>query len=118
MASTPPPPAADAKGPPPILSGPELYDMLMAPIEPELVSAAIPGLTERYAGESPDRAKERKERYRRAFEEYARRFAAYMERWDAQLHAFKRAVSASLEDTAREGDEAGMRALDSAIYSA
>lgn len=44
-----------------------LYDMLMAEIEPELCSAELPALEERYAGETPEEHDERMNRYELAY---------------------------------------------------
>ncbi len=51
----------------------ELYDHLMAEIEPELMSFSIPCLADYYKDETPEEKSEREERYARAFDELIRR---------------------------------------------
>ena len=48
----------------------EVYDVLMAQIEPDLVESMIPTLVEKYKGESSAEKKVRAERYEKAFVEF------------------------------------------------
>lgn len=92
---------------PPLLSGDELYDMLMGSIEPELTTAAIEKLPAQYANETPANRKERADRYARAFAEYDRRYSEYQSRWSIQYADYKRQALASLENDER-ADEASV----------
>ncbi|PIR53301.1 hypothetical protein COU76_01895 [Candidatus Peregrinibacteria bacterium CG10_big_fil_rev_8_21_14_0_10_49_10] len=68
-----------------IPSGTEIYDFLMAPIEPELLSSSIPTLREKYAGESEEEKQKRLDRYNTAF-------AAYDKAYDEWISGLKVAV--------------------------
>ena len=70
--------------PPPVIpSGEEMYDQIMSQIEPDLVTAQLPLLKEKYKDETPEQAKARADRYNRAFAEYEKQFAAYGSEWEA-----------------------------------
>jgi hypothetical protein len=81
------------------------YDDVMAEIEPDLVSANIPGLQDKYQGETPQQAQERAERYERAFQAYDRRLDAYEQATVADARAYARDVRASVESDDRQADE-------------
>lgn len=51
-------------------SGKELYDSIMSKIEPELVSAELPLLEQKFGNEPDDLKKERLARYAAAFKKY------------------------------------------------
>jgi hypothetical protein len=78
-------------------TGQEVYDALMAQIEPELVSANVAHLDEKYANESEADRKVRYERYTQAFMKYDE---AYRE-WESALHA---AVSTYRRDAFRSAE--------------
>ena len=112
------PPGGSAPGGaqlPTVLGGEELYDLLMAKIEPDLVSTALPTLDEKYKNETPAEAEARKKRYEAAFAEYEKQFKQYVQDWDVQMHAFKHAVVSSLEQASRDDENTAMGDLESAI---
>jgi hypothetical protein len=91
--------------PPPVIGGDELYDRIMAPIDPELVTASLPTLAATYAAETPEQAAARAERYRVAFEEYERQFKAYGAEWMSQFTQYQHQALASLEHADRTKEE-------------
>lgn len=58
-------------------TGKQVYDALMAKIEPELLADAIPALEEKYKDEAKEARAARYKRYREAFVQYDRTFAAF-----------------------------------------
>lgn len=69
------------------LSPQQFYDLIMAEIEPELVSTQVPLLDEKYKDETPQQAAERTERYNRAFEKFQQVASQVMSTMDAQTDA-------------------------------
>lgn len=81
-----------------IPSGSEIYDSLMEPIEPELLSNNLPVLAEKYKDESePDRVK-RMEKYSMAFAEYDKAY----EKWIKDLRG---AVKLKRSEACRVAEE-------------
>lgn len=80
-----------------ILTGQELYDQIMAGIEPELVSTAIPALKEKYKDETPEQTKARAERYEQAYDRFDEAFDAYLATLDRDLHEYRRQAISSAE---------------------
>ncbi len=62
-----------------------IYDLLMADIEPELVTANMPYLDTAYEGETEDQKEIRLERYRMAFEVFTERYEQLMDIWHKEL---------------------------------
>lgn len=79
----------------------QLYDTLMAAIEPDLVRATIPTLAATYAGESPEQTKARMKHYRKAFQTYKKRMLTFI---DSIAASDRRLINAY-----RRTDEAGDR---------
>ncbi len=103
---------------PVIPSGEEVYNMLMAGIEPELLTSALPGLTAKYANETPAEKEQRDARYKRAFELYEKAFVAYLTDIQTQAHAFHREANVSLEQNSRTEETSFMSSIQSAISQA
>lgn len=74
------------------LSLEDVYNLLMAEIEPDLTTMMIPYLDEVYEGETEKEHKERGGRYARAFEEFSKRFEKAMGIWKAQFLKLKEAA--------------------------
>lgn len=53
-----------------IPNGNEIYDAIMGSIEPELLSANLPLLSQKYGNESVDLRQSRMQRYKEAFQRY------------------------------------------------
>ncbi len=110
-------PSIDPPTPPAVLGGAELYDTIMAQIEPELLSDKLP--ISRAALESDDAAERaaRAARYQAAFEEYDRRFAQYCDKWNEELHSYKRQAVAYIEAAAQATDDAELSSIESSLAS-
>ena len=98
-----------------ILEGQELYDQIMGQIEPELTSASIPLLEEKYRDETSEEAELRRQRYNKAYEEYDRQYAGFLSQKEVEFQAHKRQAIASIEKEDRKEEEAQLGDLESAI---
>lgn len=101
--------------PPTILTGPELYDHIMGPIEPELLSANLPQLKQMYAAQTPEERTVFSQKYKKAFVEYERRLAVYQQQWNQQLSAYKRHAIAYIEHQSAENETSQLQTLESSI---
>ena len=88
--------AAQGMSAPPVIAPDELYDRIMGSIDPELTTAGLAGLREKYANETPQEKAARAERYTRAFEEYQKRLADHGIAWSTQFAIYQREALASL----------------------
>jgi hypothetical protein len=95
--------------------GSELYDEIMAAIDPELVSANIPLLKEKYADETPEQSDARAARYDWAYEEFDRRLADREMGWADEMRRMKREAIASTEREDRIMEKPDIDALDQKI---
>ncbi len=95
--------------------GHDLYDFIMATIEPDLVTAQIPALPEKYKDETPEQRKQRAARYEAAFALYKQRLEEYTAYWHRQFNGHKHEVIASLEADHRATDARALDALDLSI---
>ncbi len=98
-------------------SGEQIYDMLMAKIDPELLSASLPTLEEKYKNETPEQKKARGERYKLAFEQYDAAYQEYMRGIAQGVHSFQHSAMASVESDDKAREQADLQSLDSAISS-
>src|SRR3989344_1364855 len=93
-------------------NGTEVYDGLMANIEPELLSANIPHIDDAYVNESEQDRKVRYERYTAAFAKYDEAYAL----WEAQLNeavtTYRRDALKSAEQESRSEDGNALAALE------
>lgn len=107
-------PIADlaALGPP---AGDALYDRIMGGIEPELTAARLPGLAERYKGETPAARRARTGRYARAAAECERQLDTYIEGLLRMAHAQGRAAAGSQEESGCRDDASVLRSLEADI---
>lgn len=98
--------------------GEQFYDNLMSQIEPELVSAQLPLLDARYAGESEEAKAIRQARYDRAFEEFDRRAAEEMAGLEHEVHSYKVTTMREAEAASRQEEAVSMSILESSILAA
>ena len=96
-----------------MMTGTEIYDLLMQDIEPELTSSRVHGLKEKYANETPEEHAERMARYDRAFGEYERT----KERYLSALHHNRQHDRQALEESDRQREQAQLIALESSFTS-
>jgi hypothetical protein len=94
------PPADDG-----LLTGEQIYDQIMAEIEPDLTSAIYPTLAEKYAKETEELRQERMSRYERAFAEYDKRYETFLTTVNAETHAVKKEARDAAESKNRAEDE-------------
>lgn len=86
-------------------NGQELYDAIMSGIEPELTTAGLETLEEKYVNETEEEKAVRSAKYDAAFLEYDKRFQEYNDEWVARLRTYKRTAIASLEQESRETED-------------
>ena len=98
-----------------IPSGDELYNQLMAGIEPELTTDQLPLLSERYKGETTDESKTRARRYEKAFKEYDKQLKQYLDDLGRKLQAHQRIAMSSAELGARAEEEDALSAIEASI---
>lgn len=84
-----------------IPTGQELYDQIMAGIEPELVSTVIPTLKEKYKDEAPEQTTARAERYEKAYDRFDAAFDEYLAAMDRDLHTYRRQAISTAEEKAK-----------------
>lgn len=92
--------------PPPVIpDGDALYDQLMGPIEPELLTANLPRLKALYAADGTDaKRKIRGERYKKAFQAYRVALAEFDRMMQEKLNRYYAEALRTLEayDRAKE----------------
>lgn len=93
-------------------TGAEIYDGLMADIEPDLVSAAIPLIDAKYAGETPEQTAERLARYKAAYEEYERRFNEWADEMEVLVNAYRKDALKLEEQDSKEQESAELGNLE------
>lgn len=101
-----------------IPTGQELYDLLMAKIEPDLVTDQLPLLDAKYAKETPAQIKARAERYEKAFAEYDRQLAEYLGKLKEKVHEFQTTARQSIEHEVKEKEEKKLTSLEDEIQQA
>lgn len=99
-------------------SGPELYDRIMAGIEPELMSGSVGGLRAKYADETPEEKEARGKRYAKAYAEYDTQYAQYQLKRDSSMLRYKSQALQSLEASSKQVEESEMSDLEAQIHSA
>ena len=90
--------------PPALPTGQQLYDAIMAHIEPELTTEGVKLLDAKYKDESPAQLAERKKRYALAFELYEQHYAGYIQALQGQVSRYRKAtfIEVEIEDRAVE----------------
>jgi hypothetical protein len=98
-------------------SGQDVYDALMAPIEPELTTSQIPLLDRKYAGESASGRAARLARYDAAYAAYAAAFKAWSEELNRLVVRMKREAMASAEADDRSREAGDLSRLETSFAS-
>lgn len=93
-------------------SGRQVYDALMAGIEPELVSANLPLLTEQYQSETPEANAARMERYKQAFAKYDQVYAKWLSGVQAAVLAKRADAFQKAEIKSEEADKQFLEELE------
>lgn len=100
---------------PSIPTAEELYDTLMRGIEPDLMSAQIPGLKAKYANETPEMQEARMARYTKAYAAYDKALAAYLKELDKQVNAYRKEAFKSGEAKSKVQEAEQLNALEAAF---
>ncbi len=98
-----------------IPSGKEMYDLLMARIEPELLSENIPLLAQRYAKETPQQHEERMARYSQAYAKYDAAYAQWLTLLNAAVYECKHEAFSVAERKNRVVEEKEVSRLESLL---
>lgn len=93
----------------------QLYDVLMAEIEPDLMLESIPTLDAKYAGETPQAKAARMKRYEAAYKKFDAEFNAFMAEVNAEVRTSKRETLAAKEQEAQQSDNQALQSLESAF---
>ncbi len=101
--------------PPQILSGQEVFDLLMQGIEPELTSEGKKNLAQKYAGETSAQKAERKARYQKAFEGYDKAYENYMQKQRDAASQYRRTSFAAIEQDSKTKEDATLVTLSASF---
>ena len=96
----------------PLVSGSDLYDVIMADIEPDLVSVNLEGTKQRVLDASLDERKEMAERYSDAFIAYDKRIAEYEKEWAQNFRTYKHRSRLSSEAFLGEKEKEALTSLE------
>jgi hypothetical protein len=89
-----------------------LYDLLMAEVEPDLVSDRIPVLGFIYAGESEEQWKTRAQRYEKAFALVDTRMGMLLKKWGSEVLKFRKKAMGKLKQETAVKEEQTMKNLE------
>ncbi len=103
--------------PPPIPSGEEVYDTIISKIEPELTTAQLPLLKDKYKDETPEAAKARAERYAKAFEEYDKQYAVYTAAQQKGIQSYEKQFMQGIQTMEASTEASKLEDISSAISS-
>lgn len=93
-------------------SGEEVYDGLMAQIEPELLSANIPHLDEAYPSETEEEKKARYDRYSAAFVKYDEMYAEWEKNLNEIVTDYRKDALTSAETESKQEDASALAQLE------
>lgn len=99
-------------------SGEEIYDAIMSAIEPELTTAQLPLLKQKYAGETREQSVTRKARYQAAFDEYAKRYAVFSNTLTATVHDFQKLAISTAESSVKQREQGQLQSLEQSMDAA
>lgn len=93
----------------------DVYNLIMAEIEPELLLENIPVLEETYRGESQQDHEKRMKRYAAAYKKFDAELAVFMTDVDGRVRTAKRQSLKAKEAEARNADEDTLTSIASAF---
>ncbi len=96
-------------------SGIDIYDALMATIDPELISVNLSTLQEKYKNESERDRGVRLKRYQAAYAAYDKAYAIWIGTLEQRVDSYRRDVLRLAEEKDRAGETHAMEALDAAL---
>lgn len=100
---------------PVIPSGREIYDSLMSTIEPELMTAQLPLLKDKYVAETAEQKKERGKRYKKAFAAYEVAYQTYVAALHQETAQFHRNARRFVEETVRAHESDKLTGIESQL---
>ena len=102
----------------PLPTGQEIYDRLMAMIEPELMLGNVKKLDIAYPKETMSQRKKRYARYAKAFREYRTQYKVWLTGLKAAVSAYKRAVVKASERISKTKENSAIAELEALIKAA
>jgi hypothetical protein len=104
--------------PPKIPTGREIYDQMMAHIEPDLTSANYKTLTEKYKNETAEQREARMKRYELAFERCDKSYDEYLETITVQVNRYRKDAYAHAEVVDRDSEDSFLNGFTSLFQQA
>ena len=93
----------------------QLYNTLMAEIEPDLLLNSIGTLDAKYAGESPEEHTARMKRYEAAYKKFDESFDKFMSEVHEEVRVSKRTALKEQEAADRQSDQPALASLEAAF---
>lgn len=93
----------------------QVYDFLMSKIEPELTTAMLPLLAEKYKDETQEQKQERGARYEAAFAAYDIALQQYVEHLKQEAKTFQRTFRTATEEAMRGHESDALTTIESQI---
>ena len=93
----------------------QVYDMIMADIEPDLLLQNIPTLDAQYAGESPEQHESRLQRYAVSYKKFDLALAEFMADVNGNVRSTQRAALREKEEEAKAEEQNALTSLASAF---
>jgi hypothetical protein len=93
----------------------QLYDVLMADIEPDLLLENLSSLDAKYTNETPQEKELRLSRYEAAYKRFDQEFNEFMAQINAEVHASRRAALQEKEAASDASDQQALTSLESAF---
>ena len=106
---------ADAGGEP---IDPQMYDTLMAKINPELTTEGLKTLDAKYKNETPEQAKVRAAAYEKSFAEYDRLAETQLSKMKSASRTYRRQAMQTVEHMERKDEESAMEQMEKAMAAA
>lgn len=100
-----------------LFTGPELYDLIMGEIEPDLTAENIEKTKHAILSVTPEKRSEMAKRYDLAFQEYDKRAEEYQRQWNEQFKLYKHASMRELEAQVQAADGNTLSSLEAEITS-
>lgn len=95
----------------------QLYDMIMATVEPELCIHALDGLVEKYKNESVEEHAKRMQRYEDAYVQFEETFNGFVQEVATKSHSYKKQALQEKEGNERSSEERVLTSLTAKFQS-
>ena len=93
----------------------QLYDLIMADIEPDLLLANIPNLDAKYAGETPEEHTARMKRYEASYKKFDAEFSTFMTEVNDKVRVSKRSALKEKEEKIKTQEANALNSIESAF---